>query len=147
MSEIVDALKRELAVLEAELEADPRYRKMARIRALLSEYTAPDVLNITLPSGATIPIRKRSPPEGDTKRAHIHRVVHARLLAEGKVHRSELLRSLQDGGLMSHNEGAMGALAAYLSSFPDFRSAGGGLWELAIADKVEAPTSKPVEAS
>ena len=43
MSDIVEALKRELATLEAELENDPRYRKIARISSLLSEYPSPSV--------------------------------------------------------------------------------------------------------
>ena len=38
MSNIVDALRLELAALEADLANDPRYRKIARISALLAEY-------------------------------------------------------------------------------------------------------------
>lgn len=147
MDSFVETLRRELAALERELEADPRHRKIARIKALLAEYDSPTPVMTMQVGNVSIPIRKRPPPEGDTKRARIHRVVGSNLLDGERVHRRDLLTALQADGLLVDDKDPMGALAAYLSSFPDFQSAGGGFWELTPPDDAEASTSEPMEAS
>jgi hypothetical protein len=137
--DLVDALKRELAALESDLETDPRYRKIARIRSLLAEYSAMGIKTPERSDVVTISIRKRHAPVGDTKRARIHRIIHNHLRDRPKVHRKAILNALQDDGLLAGDKDPMGALAAYLSSFPDFRSAGGGFWELASLETDGAP--------
>lgn len=128
MSEIVDTLRRELGALEADLENDPRYRKIAGIKALLSEYEQAQTVNVARRSGQATK-RSRAVPV-DSKKHRIHDVVHEMFIVSGKVHRVDILTELQSKGLLGTESNPMAALAAYLSSFDDFQSLGGGVWAL-----------------
>jgi hypothetical protein len=141
MSDLVDALKRELVGLESDLENDPRYRKIARIRSLLAEYSAKDAEPPELADKVAITLRKRISPHGDTKRARIHKIIQAKLANGEQVHRKRLLEALQSNDLLVGDVNPMASLAAYLSSFPDFSSTGEGFWELSSPKTEEAPAN------
>jgi hypothetical protein len=145
MSEFIDAMRLELSALEAELEDDPRYRKIVGLRALISEYTN----NRLAPKhAARLPaLSPTRAPQINTKKARIHDVIRDILIARGPVHRSDLLQAIEDQGLIVSQKNPMLALASYLSDFKDFRSAGQGIWTLAEPTNSEASTADAVEAS
>jgi hypothetical protein len=141
MSNIVDVLSGELAALEAELENDPRYRKIARIRSLLDEYKRV-VPTISLNAS---PIRSRTPPI-NSKKNRVHDAIMSFLAAHPGTHRSELLSDLTDRGLMGDEKNPMASLAAYLSDFrSELKNLGQGHWSLKeSAPDTEAP--EPMES-
>ena len=47
MADLVNVLRAELVGLESELQADPRYQKMAKIRELLAMYDTPTALSVS----------------------------------------------------------------------------------------------------
>jgi hypothetical protein len=125
MTELVDALRRELAKLEAELQADPRYVKMARIRGLLAEY------------GEEMPEREPAVSasglngSGKTKAALMEEAITALLRPNKLVHRSKILEHLRSRGIMGHEKNPMNDLAAFLSGHRDlFVSDGRGNFRL-----------------
>jgi hypothetical protein len=144
-SPLINTLQQELSRLNAELEADPRFRKIQTIRALLAQYaeagiTSPQqVRAYAAPSPSTH--KQTSPSRPDTKRERVHDVIH-RILSSppGKTHRRELLGILQGAGLLVEDKNPMATLAIYLSDFKDFRSAGGGYWEI-VPETNEAPAN------
>jgi hypothetical protein len=130
MPNIVPSLRQELAALDAELRADPRYRKIERIRALLSEYgdEEPQAASVAHQPPANL-WRRRSAPS-DSKKERVRAVIRETLAAEGSAHRSALLKTLMDRGIMGQEKDPMGSLAAYLSDFKDVKNTGGGRWTL-----------------
>jgi len=141
MSEIVDALRRELAALEAELENDPRYRKIARIRSLLTEYSIPTTANANVS-----PIRRTRVASPSSKKVRIHDAIMAFLQGHPGAHRSEILSELTSSGLMGDEKDPMASLAAYLSDFrSELLGLGQGRWSLReSAPDAEAP--EPMES-
>jgi hypothetical protein len=133
--DIVNALKRELVTLETELEDDPRYRKIARIRALLAEYSPP-------PAAVAHIARTRS-ISPDSKKTRIHDAIVSFLAAQPGAHRRDLLADLLHKGLLSDVKDPMASLAAYLSDFRnELQNLGQGHWslkELAPADEAPEP--------
>lgn len=136
MSSIVEALRRELATLEAELESDPRYRKIARISALLAEYEQSTPADANVP--AHRPTRTASP---NSKKNCVHDGIVTFLAAHPGAHRSELLADLKNWGLMGDEKDPMASLAAYLSDFrSELQNVGQGHWSLReLAPDAEAP--------
>jgi hypothetical protein len=136
MSNIVDALRRELAALKAELENDPRHRKIARIRSLLAEYEASTPTEPDL--SAHRPTRTASL---NSKKRRVHDGIVTFLAAHPGVHRSELLADLKHRGLMGDEKDPMASLAAYLSDFrSELQNVGQGHWSLrASTPDAEAP--------
>lgn len=149
MTNVVSALRQELATLEADLSADPRYRKIERIRALLAEYEADVGANETdILSANVAPRRKERTRPLNSKTERVREIIKSVLIERGTVHRSELLKVLTGKGIMGSEKDPMASLAAYLSDFKDdFRNVGTGQWALAIPPKTEAPVSEPTEAS
>ena len=135
MTTIVQSLRQELAALEADIRSDPRYRKIERIRALLSEYDdEPQVSVAAQPN-----VWHRRSPMADTKKDRVRGVISEVLTVKGNAHRSELLKTLIDRGIMGQEKDPMASLAAYLSDFKEFKNIGVGRW--AFAPKIgEAPT-------
>ncbi len=132
---IIPTLKAELTELEADLRADPRYRKMVRIRELLADYEAdsgprpPSLFDKlgTPPSH----IRERMTARAASKEARIKQELRALFGLHGSVHRTKILEHLIAKELMGHEKNPMAALAAYLSSWKEeFDFDGKGNWSL-----------------
>lgn len=141
MSEIIDALDRELRRLEAELAQDPRYRRIGRIRELLSDYRADQAPTFAPTSAPTV--RGRPAIAGATepsKATMIRTNVREYLQDKGApVHRGEILEHLTFHGLMEGHKNPMANLAAYLSEWRDeFEPDGRGNWSLKESPQGEA---------
>lgn len=143
MADVTQALKRELARLESELKADPRYRKIAAIKDLLAQYEVPSAAGSTATAehalaGSTISVisngikRTRS----DSKATVIRGEVHSQLEQRGVMHREQILMHLTAKGLMGHEKKPLAQLAAYLSDWKEFESVGGGKWRIRETDRV-----------
>jgi hypothetical protein len=141
MSEIVDALRRELETLEAELANDPRYRKIARIRSLLTEYAAP-----TSRSADVAQTKRTRTTSTSSKKIRIHDALMSFLAAHPGAHRSDILAEMKGKGLMGDEKDPMASLAAYISDFRDeLENVGQGRWSLReSAPDAEAPG--PIES-
>ena len=142
MINIVEVLSGELATLEAELENDPRYRKIARIRSLLAEYrmASPTESTNVSPNRAT---RTASP---NSKKNRVHDAIMNFLAGHHGAHRRELLADLVHRGIMGDEKDPMASLAAYLSDFrSELKNLGQGHWSLKeSAPDAEAP--EPIES-
>lgn len=149
MSDVVDMLNQELASLEAELRDDPRYRKIERIRALLSEYSSGTDENANIRRNPVhwANIRKPRTEQPNSKGVRVRETIRSILLEKGAVHRTDLLNALLAKGIMGNEKAPMASLAAYLSDFKEFTSVGGGQWALAHPDDIEASTGETMEAS
>jgi hypothetical protein len=136
MSNIVDALKRELSALETELENDPRHRKIARIRSLLAEYGP------SMQATTDMPVARmtRTPP-ANSKKVRIREAITSFLAAHPGSHRREILSDLMQKGLLGEEKDPMASLAAYLSDFRSgLQNLGQGHWSLReSAPDAEAP--------
>jgi hypothetical protein len=134
---LVQALQNELRELETQLRADPRYRRITKIRDLLNEYDPKSVqlgLQFTADPGATtgyiVDLSDPKPLTG-SKGERVKATVTAMLKAAGSVHRKTLLSALEAKGLMGKEKDPMRALAIYLSSWRDeFASDGAGNYSL-----------------
>lgn len=150
MNAIVDALRSELASLEAELRSDPRYVKAGKVRELISLYSGSE------PKPAQSLERKPVASPGtreNTKRYQVKSLVWKTLAEQGRpVHRTLLLDRLKAAGLMGSEKDPMASLAAYLSEWrEEFQADGRGNFTLASAKTNEAadqrstaPSSQPV---
>jgi hypothetical protein len=130
MSNFITVLKAEIAELEAELRADPRHRKLARLRETLAEYEPPNASKqpslLLTPSETII-----SGMMNGTKEAKIKAELTAIFKAKGPQHRTLLLEHLKQKGLMGHEKDPLASLAAYLSGWKDsFAFDGKGIWGL-----------------
>lgn len=152
MNQLVTALQQELAQLEAELKADPRYRKATRIRELLADYVdqaQPQALaaksQAISASSTTLPLRETGPRP--SKKALIKNEIE-QLLSKGPMHRKEILEILQTKGLMGHEKNPMANLAAYLSAFPDdFVNDGSGIWNIKEPMRTRTRNPPPEQAA
>jgi hypothetical protein len=140
VTQLVTALQQELAQLEAELKADPRYRKATRIRELLADYIGQAQPQTV--SAQTSPIRiHRGIGLPRSKKALI-KVEVEQLLLSGPTHRKKILEVLESKGLMGHEKDPMASLAAYLTAFSDnFVNNGSGTWS--IRESSQAPKREP----
>jgi hypothetical protein len=132
MSEIIDALERELRRLEAELAQDPRYRRVGRIRELLSDYRTDESPTLA----PTIRARTAIPGAQEPSKATLIRTSVRQHLQEkaAPVHRGEILEHLTARGFMEGQKNPMASLAAYLSEWRDeFEPDGRGNWALKSA--------------
>lgn len=132
MNDISAALKQELAQLQAELERDPRYEKIQKIRALLEVYEPVRVR--TSPFGkAAAPANH--PAAGDeedgSKAAKVRAEINALLSKNGTTHRQTILAHLIGKKLMGHEKKPIRSLASYLSRWDEFISDGQGNFFLA----------------
>ena len=131
MTDIVPALKAEIAELKADLNAkpDPRVRKLQRLEATLAEYE---------PSPAKPqPNGNGSLPAANPHLAAVSKAVKMKLHIgmmlkdNGPLHRKDLLASLLAAGIMGKETKPMQALAIFLSSRKDlFESDGSGNFSL-----------------
>jgi hypothetical protein len=137
MSDIVDALRREMSALETDLENDPRYRKIARIRSLLAEYTAASS-HEPVNAMTSRPTRAANP---NSKRTRVHDGIVNFLTANPGAHRRDILSALVHEGLLVDVKDPMASLAAYLSDFrSELQNLGQGRWSLKeLAPDAEAP--------
>jgi hypothetical protein len=134
MSELVDALHQELQSLEAELAADPRFLKLAKIRELLAIYgvaSAP-----TAPAGART---ERLEPTKSTKVDRIRAETRASIERSGGVaHRQDILAALISAGIMGDERSPIASLAAYLTEMKsDFQSLGAGKWTVRVGADID----------
>jgi hypothetical protein len=130
MDKIVQALRLELAELEAELQVGQK--KIERIRELLALYETPtgQQQSGNAPSGA-----KRNgaatPPDGITKNERMENGIIDLLRTHGEMHRQALVDYLTDQGIMGGEKNPVGHLAAFLSARRDlFVSDGRGNFRL-----------------
>ena len=153
MTQLVTALQQELAQLEAELKADPRYRKATRIRELLADYidqAQPQALAAQFQanssqSSTTLSLRETGPRL--SKKALIKNEIE-QLLSEGPTHRKKILEILQSRGLMGHEKNPMANLAAYLSAFPDnFVNDKSGIWSIREPTRARTRKLPPEQAA
>jgi hypothetical protein len=142
MSDIVDALRREMSALETDLENDPRYRKIARIRSLLAEYTAATSHGPV----NTLPSRPTRTAQPNSKKSRVHDGIMNFLAANPGAHRRDILSALVHEGLLVDVKDPMASLAAYLSDFrSELQNLGQGRWSLKeSAPDAEAPG--PIES-
>lgn len=132
MSELIEALDRELKRLEAELKEDVRYRRIQRIKELLADYRAEES-SIEFPQQRTRAGRLLAKiADGSSKRDRIKKAVKEYLRTKyGPVHRSEILKYLVDQKLMGGEKNPLQSLAIYLSDWRDeFEPDGQGNWAL-----------------
>ena len=122
---MIAALKAELAALESDLRADPRFRKMERVRELLRDYE-PHAPQGSLFEGSAPPapkerLRVLPLPSGRqlTKLERVKIGIRGLLKTKGTAHRKEILAHLIADGVMGHEKNPMASLAAYLSGFKD----------------------------
>ncbi len=123
MDEFVARLHQELRALEAELAADPRYLKLAKIRELLVIYELPA-------SAPTEPTAAESAVETPTKLDRIRSETRAFIeRSGGTAHRQDILDHLIRLGIMGNERQPMASFAAYLTEMKaDFVSVGAGKW-------------------
>jgi hypothetical protein len=149
MSNIVPALKAELVDLQRQLQADPRYIKIARIQDLLRTYESDAAYQDAKPGldgaigDATIPsplppvasnwsswwpvdakngVLPHLPPVPGRQPPKIERVkseIRGLLAHKTIAHRKDILAHLTARGVMGHEKDPMASLAAYLSGFKD----------------------------
>lgn len=137
--DIVNSLRAELAQLQASLAADPRMVKIQKIKDLLSIYEAPTAASVQAatpfkpiePAPPNPLDRVRNRVRAESKATKVKEAVIALLAPRGKVHRTEILGSLQAAGLMGGEKNPMAQLAAYLSEWAEFEGDGQGNWSLA----------------
>lgn len=130
--DFLSALKAEIAALDAEIRADPRHRKLQRLRDTLDEYEpqrAPEVHqgivglggNGSLVANATVLTKE------ERVRAEVTRLCQQ----HGTLHRKDILKHLMTAGLMGTEKDPLQALAIYLSNWKDeFDFDGNGNWSL-----------------
>jgi hypothetical protein len=149
-NEFTTALERELQRLRAELQQDPRYKRMTQIEQLLAEYRgepAPAEAVIAPPSAVQEPRVVHLTAAGITvgssrlhgrarlikvsKAARVRLELEELLQARGSAHRKVMLNHLIDKNLMGREKNPMASLAAYLSAWKkDFVSDGKGNFSL-----------------
>jgi hypothetical protein len=135
MTDIVPALKSEIAELAADIQAnpDPRVRKLQRLREALSEYepkrnVAQALTNVSQGNGNGSIFES---PTLATKSVKMRMHIGKLLKEKGTVHRKDLLESLLAAGIMGKETDPMQALAIYLSSHKNmFESDGSGNFSL-----------------
>jgi len=130
MKLFIDAIRQELGQLEAEVRADPRHAKIAKLKELLAVYADRASL---LHGGVGQPAHGgnggRTRHESKTER--IRREIVKLLSERGTVHRKEILRHLTETGLMGDIKNPMHRLAIYLSGARElFTSDGVGNFSL-----------------
>ena len=139
MSQIVEALRRELAELQAELRSDPRFVKIQRIEDLLAVYEG-DKPSANPPIVAQDAAQAPPPPtpprqtgaKPQSKANEIRAAIAALLTEQQSQHRKVILDHLIAKGLMGHEKNPMAQLAAYLSDWrAEFKSDGQGNFSLA----------------
>jgi hypothetical protein len=135
MSEIIDALQRELSRLETELQQDPRHRRIQRIKELLADYHGEvqptgkvHQASVAIRPRAQLRVRGRKISKAQQARQTTQHFLRAR---GGKAHRSELLRNLINQKIMGSEKNPMLSLASYLSNWRDILDHDGkGNWFL-----------------
>ncbi len=136
MPDLTLALRGELNSLEAELAADPRYQKIAKIRELLAIYDNSRSQPLSRQTVEPAQPHSTSPAAGkpESKAARVRSVIAEMVRANGIVHRQVLLDHLIAAGIMGTEASPMASLAAYLSEMAEFESHGGGKWGLRSPD-------------
>jgi hypothetical protein len=132
-TKIIQSLRRELAELDAELHADPRYQKIHHIKELLTLYGASRPLPTTnprpsAPSGANGHANRSAL---SSKNAKMEQRVEEILAQHGVLHRKVILDDLVAQGLMGTEKNMMAHLASFLSDRRDrYASDGRGNFRL-----------------
>ena len=121
--DIVGALQLELAKLEAEVEADPRLRRIRRIRELLADYQGSERTNGAAPPPPRAnQVRRRKvrlTRSGKPSKAEAIRQELIALLRNESAHRSRIFEHLKAKNLMGHEKNPLAQLSAYLSTWRD----------------------------
>jgi hypothetical protein len=134
MSDMINALRRELSQLEAELRSDPRFVKVQKIKDLLAEYEPSQgkVIFSATSVNAGRTAESAANARSASKAARIKAAIMILLNTKGSVHRTDILQHLVDNGLMGSEKIPLRSLAAYLSEWrADFKSDGNGNFSLA----------------
>ena len=136
MSNLVAALRAELNELQAELQRDPRYKRLQKIRELLALYEPNAAAPLSPPpmapsSASHHSVEPNRPLEGlTTKRAKVLAEIRSLLKSNGRMHRAKILEHLVAKGLMGKETKPLQALAIYLSEAGQFVNDGEGNWSL-----------------
>ncbi len=131
MTDLTVALRSELESLEAELAADPRYRKLEKIRELLAIYNSASRLESQHVVAVSIPAPMSASIESTTKADRVRTETMEFIERSGGVaHRRDILDHLIQAGIMGKERSPIASFAAYLSEMNEFMSAGGGKWRL-----------------
>jgi hypothetical protein len=119
---LIGALQQELAKLEAEVEADPRLRRIRRIKELLADYQGSEHTNGSALPPQRHPRVRRIRMSGGSKapsKAQTIRQELISLLREKPAHRTMIFEYLKTKNLMGHEKNPLAQLSAYLSSWRD----------------------------
>jgi len=114
----IESLHRELAELDAELQADPRYQKIHHIRELLTLYGAPrsDSATNPRPSASSSSVNGHANRSAmSSKNAKMEYRIDEILSEHGVLHRKAILDDLVAQGLMGNEKNMMAHLASFLS--------------------------------
>ena len=125
MSLSPDQMRAEIAALEAELSRDSRFKKLTLLRELLPLYDQGEAA-----TESTAPISPAPAPETPypwiakalaetTKEDAIIAASRELIPHDGSVHRSVLLRYLQDAGIMGTEKNPMGYIAKFMAEHRD----------------------------
>ena len=123
MNTLVESLLAERRVVLEQLCANPNFKKLVKIDALLLEYgQTPDTF---LATASTIPESSTgadtaapAPMNPKSKEAKVRSAI-LDVLRAGPKHRKDILRVLEDIGLMGHEKTPLQSLAIYLSRWKD----------------------------
>ena len=151
MTSFVDSLRHELSQLEAELQTDPRYAKITKIKELLDTYsairTSGGSRGETLSGSAArqTTVRRAAPTtNGDVSQAERIRREITKILSErGQTHRKEILAKVLEAGLLREVQNPLHRLAIHLSGNKNlFISDGAGNFRL-VVPKESSETATP----
>jgi hypothetical protein len=140
MIDIITPLKTAITELEADLRAnpaDPRVRKLQKLRETLAEFEPTPTLDKLLRPNQPQPNGNGSIPAAtpnlvaETKAARMKGYIDKALHGNVKVHRTSLLEGLLAAGIMGKETKPLQALAIFLSSNKeDYESDGSGNYSL-----------------
>jgi hypothetical protein len=144
MADVVEILREELAGLERELAADPRYLKAQRIRELLALYEPASVVVLSPAPISKSVVRVPPPAKQPSKARLMEQAIRDYLEPRGIAHRKGILEALTNAGFMEGMKNPMANLAAFMSDRKEiFTGHGGGMWSLAssVTSGTETPSS------
>lgn len=137
----VDALRNELAALEAELAADPRRKKVEHLRALIALYgehpeqtdAKPETHPTTIDTGTGRVVIESSPGSFKTasKISRFRELATTELQKAPIMHRKKLLARMVEAGIMGNEKNLVAAFASNMYQLRDhFESDGRGNFRL-----------------
>ena len=136
MSNFAIALKAELRELERSLAADPRYRRIGKLRELLAEYEPAVPVHVvgTVGTAPDLGQATRKVTRAPTKASKVKKALAAFMAAQARpVSRQEMLAHLESKHLLGSETKPMKRLAIYLTQARSeelFDTDGRGNWFL-----------------